>query len=142
MRLGCQCWQSPHFSYPRSPGGDIRFAAGSDALLIASNGEKVLHRFSLKTFQRERSTPLPAAGPLPAGAAVKIARMGCSSTGPLMLVSAEGACTMVDPVTLKTIPTENISVRMGVLYQDVRVSADGQTFVTAAPTQVGGGKCG
>ena len=107
---------------------DFCFAAGSDSLLIAVNGQKLLNRYSLKTFQREKTIPVPLEG------SIRLARMGCSSQGPLLLVSAEGRSVMVDPATLKPISTgQDIAMRLVGDNPDVRVSADGQTFTARPP---------
>ena len=106
------------------PGDDVCFAAGADSLLVVFSGQKLLHRWSLKTLERERTVPLPCDGD------VKIARMGCNSQGPLMLVPAQSPCVMVDVQTLQSFVTGDRMSAGGDRHgTDLRVSADGQTFV-------------
>ncbi len=84
----------------------------------------VLPRILLKTLAREKTVPLPVEGDL------KFARMGCNSHGPLMLVPADGACTLIDVETLRPLSGgEKAMRRNGHFGFDVRVLADGQTFV-------------
>jgi S1-C subfamily serine protease len=94
---------------------DVCFAAGQDYLMVAFTGQKLLHRWNLKTFQREKTVPIPL------DAVNKIA-MGSGSAGPLLLLPGS---MFIDPATMRP-----IAVQGGTVGGDqVRVSADGQTFL-------------
>lgn len=96
----------------------VKFAAGLDHLLVALPGDKVIERWSLKTFEREASAP--------AKGEVTALCMGSASHGPLY-VAAGGDAHFLDPVTLKPI---DVKVPKGRLPAgaNVRASADGTVF--------------
>lgn len=68
--------------------------------------------------------------PVPCDGAVRVARMGCNSHGPLMLVPEKDPCVLVDPQSLQSfVPEHRMNAGSGMHDNDIRVSADGQTFV-------------
>jgi hypothetical protein len=99
------------------PGEDVCMAAGQDYLMVAFTGQNLLQRYSLKTFQREKTIPLTIDG------AVRKLEMGSASDGPLMLWAAKAAEWM-DPATLRPIHYDG-----GVGGGEFRCAADGQTFL-------------
>ena len=44
--------------------GGIKFAAGRDYLMIVRPGQRLLERWSLETFRREKVAPLPNDAPV------------------------------------------------------------------------------
>ncbi|HEV3261470.1 MAG TPA: serine/threonine-protein kinase [Gemmataceae bacterium] len=105
------------------PAEDFLYAAGLDKLMVMLPGDKVLQRWDLHTFKREKTVPIPDELP------VRIALMGCSSRGPLLLWSNKYV-SLWDVERM-----EPIAVRGKLLLGDlsygfnVRVSADGQAFM-------------
>jgi hypothetical protein len=103
----------------------VKFAAGADKLLVALPGDKVIERWSLKTFEREASAAVPVKG------GVAALCMGSASHGPLYVgvrTDRGGAAHFLDPDTLKPI---DVKVAKGELPGDgayVRASADGTVF--------------
>jgi hypothetical protein len=105
---------------------DIIFAAGADKLIIAYASRNLLQRYSLKTFEREITAPIPARG------ALKAIAMGANSHGPLLMeASSLASFSLVDPNTLALI---NSPAGGGTDYQSfrdsdqIRASADGRVF--------------
>ena len=71
----------------------VRFAAGRDKLMVVLPGEKVIQRYDLRTFQREKAVPVPE------GLIVAQAKMGYDSQGPLALwgggLTLAAACAII-----------------------------------------------
>jgi hypothetical protein len=104
------------------PGDDVLYAAGQDKLLIVLTGARVLQRWSLKTFRREKTAVLP-------GGPVLKALMGSASNGPLVLWSG-GKVDLWDVEGMKPIPVEGKMLNGEARYQfRLRISADGRTIV-------------
>jgi hypothetical protein len=105
------------------PAEDVRFAAGRDKLLVVLPGEKVVQRFDLRTFQREKTVPVPGGG------TVLTALMGYDSQGPLGLWAGDQLILMdverMEPIELKG----PVLAGKAQPWFNLRVSADGQTFV-------------
>ena len=97
---------------------DVLIAGGAEKLVVVLPGQKLMQRFSLKTFKREKVAPLPGPG------TTRRAQMGANSRGPLFL-GADRA-TLVDLDTLKPIELD------GKLDIDptaaVRISYGGRTI--------------
>lgn len=99
----------------------VRFTAGRDALMLYLPSSGILQRWSLTTFKREISVPMPVQSDADATFA-----MGSDSNGPLL---ANGQ--FLDVVSLKPIPLKlpvNARGEAGPKNGAVRVSADGTTF--------------
>ena len=105
------------------PADDILFAAGRDKLLVVLTGEKIVQRYDLRTFQRDKTAPVPG------GAAVKILSMGYSSQGPLALWSGNSLVLMdVEKMEPMEIEGGGISGQSQWGFTFL-VSANGQAFV-------------
>ncbi len=63
---------------------DVRYAASQDKLLVVLPAQKLIQRYSLTDFQREKTASLPDDAP------TFLAVMGCSSSGPLVLRAQQG----------------------------------------------------
>ena len=106
---------------------DVLIAAGAEKLMLVMPSAKMMQRYDLKTLQREKVAPIPGSSH-----PIRIALMGESGTGPLMLWS-DGAPMFLDVPTLRPltfrerVPTS--SARYGYV---ARVSADGRTFTGIA----------
>jgi hypothetical protein len=110
---------------PDVPEG-LLLAAGAQKLILAMPGQKMLQRWSLETFQREKIAPLPGTH------AVRVALMGQSSTGPLLLWS-DGPADLLDLETLRPVPLAGKALSGDRHFPPcMRVSADGQTFTCIA----------
>jgi WD40 repeat protein len=79
----------------------VKFAAGLDKLFVVSPDKNVIQRFSLSTFEKEVTVPLPIKG------TVKAIATGAAASGPLLVHYASGGdrgdapVTFIDPVTFK-----------------------------------------
>ena len=107
---------------------DVRYAAGRDKLLVASPGQKIIQRYDLQTFEREKTVPVPGGG------TVITALMGSDSQGPLALWCGGNLILMdVDRMEPLTVEGNNFSssTRWGF---GLHVSADGQTFTGWNPS--------
>jgi mono/diheme cytochrome c family protein len=105
------------------PADDVRFAAGRDKLLVVLPGEKVVQRYDLRTFQREKTAPVPGGG------SVQIALMGYNSQGPLALWSGD-AVELLDVDKMEPMEIEGGGIGGRAQYGfTLRVSPDGQVFV-------------
>jgi hypothetical protein len=102
---------------------DVRFAAGLEMLLIVLPGQRLVHRYSLKTFHREKTAPLGLNDP------VRIAVMGSNSDGPLALW-ARGDIVLWDVERMHPLPVKGkvLSGDPGHGFE-LRVSADGRALV-------------
>ena len=76
-------------------GENLFFAAGADKLLVAYADSRTLVRYSLSTFEKELTVPLPAEG-------VTGIAMGSASAGPLLLATA-GEPVVVDVAKMRKI---------------------------------------
>ena len=108
------------------PAADALVAAGRDKFVIVQPGQKLLHRWNIATFERERTVPIPGVE-MP-----KLIRLGSNSNGPLLLWSGTSEA-IGEPVELWDLeelrPLKvNGNLLTGVRYQTT-VSADGTTFV-------------
>ena len=73
---------------------DVRFAAGADKLFVALNDQHLLQRWSLTTWERELTVPLPDGKPIACLA------IGDRASGPLAVVSDGLHLDFYDPATL------------------------------------------
>jgi hypothetical protein len=102
---------------------DVLYAAGLDALMVVLPGQKLLYRWSFKTYDRSRGVPLPYDNP------VLLAAMGPSSQGPLLLWSG-GEVALWDVQKLEPMTVRGKLGSGDPTYGfQLRVSADGRTFV-------------
>ena len=99
------------------PSDDLCFAANADSLFVAFTTQKLLLRYSLATFKRDKTIPLEHPP--------THLSMGSCSTGPLMMIFDGGPTAFLDAQTLRP-----YDLHVPIHGADVRVSADGQTFVT------------
>ncbi|MBV9123135.1 MAG: serine/threonine protein kinase, partial [Planctomycetes bacterium] len=102
------------------PEEGVRYAAGFDKLLLVLPGQGVLQRWSLQTFQREKTVSLLDR--------VNLVAMGCNGQGPLLLFGDDKA-TLWDVDRLEPMNIEG-KVLQGTSHfgYEVRVSADGRAF--------------
>lgn len=101
---------------------DVRFAAGMTRLLIALPAGKILQRWDLRTFERDKTVPLGMDG-------VRKAVMGSDSEGPLLIWN-EGPVVLWDIDTMSRLEPKGKVLSGTTRYGfDVRVSRDGSTFV-------------
>lgn len=108
---------------------DVLPTAGRDELMLVFPGQKLIQRWSLKSFKREKVAPLPGKG------TTHTALMGNSSQGPL-LVAAEDA-HLVDTHTMKPIALKGrIPGGASRHTPAMCISSDGGT-VTSIPRGVG-----
>lgn len=109
------------------PTEDVVYACGRDKLMIVLAGQRIIQRWSLTTFRREKSAPVPDERP------VLRAVMGCNSRGPLLLWTG-GRVLFFDVERMEPLAIEseflNDQSQWGF---ELRVSADGQTFVGWTP---------
>jgi hypothetical protein len=104
------------------PAEEVRYAAGRDKLLVVLPGEKIVQRWDLRTFEREKVAPVPG------GVAVRVALMGYASQGPLALWSG-GKVIFMDVGRMEPLEIEGpVLAGEEKLAFNLRVSADGQTF--------------
>jgi hypothetical protein len=103
------------------PADQVLYAAGLDKLLIVLPSQRLLQRWSLTTFQREKTVPIAG------DEGVRGAFMGCSSHGPLLLFMGK-LLRPWDVEQLEPIKgdTKGLGGDPGYDFQ-TRVSADGQT---------------
>lgn len=111
------------------PADDVRFAAGQEKLLVVLPSQRLLHRYTLATLERERTVELSG------DADVKRAVMGSCSAGPLLLWSNRKVA-LWDIDTLKPLDIDGEVLNGDAHYgYDIRVSMDGHTF-TGWQTQI------
>jgi hypothetical protein len=104
---------------------DILYACGRDKLMIIDQAQRTIQRWSLATFEREKTASVPKehTGPL------HWVIMGSNSAGPLMLWS-EGPVTLLDIDKMEPFKTDGKVLGGNNQWQfRGRVSADGSTFV-------------
>jgi hypothetical protein len=105
------------------PAEEVVYAAGLEKLMVVLPGQRLIQRWDLRTFQREKLAEVPDDRP------VRLALMGCNSRGPLLLWGG-GNILLWDVERMQP-----IAVNGKVLSGDpqwwftARVSADGQAFV-------------
>jgi hypothetical protein len=107
------------------PTEDVRFAAGQDKLLVVLTSEKVVQRWDLHTFKRDKTVPVPNS------LAVRRVLMGYASKGPMALWGEGDKVALMDIERMEAIDTD--LARLAGRSQwgfDIRVSPDGQTLVT------------
>jgi hypothetical protein len=111
------------------PTEDVVYACGLDHLMIVLSDQRLIRRWSLRTFEREKSVPLPAEAP------VRRAVMGCSSRGPLLLWSGGKVSFFdVERMQLRTVEVKGKAITAGTQWGlELRASADGRTFVAWTP---------
>lgn len=106
-------------------------AAGSQKLIVVMPSEGVIERWSLDTFERETTRPLPVKGP------VKNVAMGYASQGPLLMYSSASSdalgqmsLTFIDVEKLEPLAMEGRDPHHG-SFRDaihIRASATGDVF--------------
>jgi hypothetical protein len=109
---------------------DAHFAAGLDSLFVALPKAGRIVRYSLATFGRDGSFPLPAEG------AVQHLLMGSGSRGPLLLATAVDrgpGVLLLDPRTLTPLDVDTKTFGGPRSDQFLRVSADGRVFTSYNP---------
>jgi mono/diheme cytochrome c family protein len=105
------------------PATDILYTAGLEKLLIVLPGLKVVQRYSLKTFRREKTATIPGEQP------VRQAVMGSAGTGPLLLWSG-GPVELWDIEEMRPVDLEGKPLSGDPHWEfRISVSADGKTFV-------------
>lgn len=112
---------------------DAILAAGLNHLLIAYPKQRLLSRYSLATFERDKTIEVPAANPK---WAVVGMGMGAGSNGPLLVAAADypwgGELFLIDVLTMRRavgseIKDAGVSPEPGIR---VFASHDGRTFAT------------
>ena len=111
-----------------APEDKLRIAAGRDKLIVALPAAKVIQRWSLTTFQREVTVPLPIQYALTGLA------LGSASDGPLLVQSVDNPRTgerfFIDLKTMKKLDIkEGRKLNVPIAPQvRLRASADGSVF--------------
>jgi tRNA A-37 threonylcarbamoyl transferase component Bud32 len=109
------------------PTEDVLFACGRDKLMLLLPGQRLVQRWSLRTFQREQTEAVPNDAP------VKLVRMGCASDGPLALW-AGGDVLFYDVQCMEQLKVKGKTLGGGYAGRfELRASADGKTFVGWTP---------
>jgi hypothetical protein len=120
---------------------DTLFAAGAEKLVMVSASQSTISRYSLKTFEREATAPIPVKG------TIKTVAMGANSRGPLLVLASsplqqpvnliskqlttKDACSLVDLNSLAVKNTLSDARTIPQAIADpmqIRVSADGTVF--------------
>ncbi|MDY3553040.1 hypothetical protein R5W24_002130 [Gemmata sp. JC717] len=107
--------------------GEVKFAAGLDALFVLDPGPRLLHRWSLATLERETTVPLVLGGNVTA------LLLGHASRGPLFAAVGpdpqfgKPPSVFLDPLTLQPINTKVPESQMSAAQ--ARISADGSLAV-------------
>ncbi len=105
---------------------DVRYAASVDKLLVVLPAQKLIQRYSLTDFQREKTAPLPDDAPM------FVAVMGCNSGGPLVLRGEQGRRDYhsggllfwdIEKMAVAALPRDLIG------GGPIRISADGKTLI-------------
>ena len=110
--------------YLPAPVGDFLYAAGANKLVVVLPDKKLIERWSLDTFEKETSVPLPVTF------APGRAAMGSQSAGPLLLSAPDGAA-LIDLETLKkmNIPLDKeINAELEVHVRQIEAAPDGSAF--------------
>jgi S1-C subfamily serine protease len=108
--------------YVRIAEEGVKFAAGIDKLLVALPESGVLQRWSLTTFEREATVPLPVSGKLLALC------MGSASHGPLLIGTENQPLAFVNITTFRPLPVRAQQGQMPGAGAFLHASADGKTF--------------
>lgn len=124
--------QAKVVKYLAIAGDNPRIAAGMDKLFVADRSTGVIQRFSLRTFEKELTAPLPA---IPGRGQVDALVTGSAAAGPILVGITEkekgrGSAMFLDPVTLKEVTPDFGEGRRfpGLTPYLARASADGRTF--------------
>jgi S1-C subfamily serine protease len=121
--------------YIPTPTEKVLIAAGMDKLVVVDPGNVVIQRWSLITFEKEATTPLPTT----AGLKTTNIAMGSGSNGPLLVQGLDwprlGEWYLFDVTTMKEVkggPDRHgtLECRVG---DKVRASNDGRTIVVNRP---------
>jgi hypothetical protein len=100
---------------------NICFTASAEKLIVVAVAQNTISRYSLKTFEKETTTPMPIKGP------IKAIIMGANSHGPMLVLAATGAgLYVINPTTLAILGTNVKAVLAG--FPQIRASADGKVF--------------
>jgi serine/threonine protein kinase len=109
------------------PTEDVVYACGRDKLMVVLAGQRIIKRFDLRTFQSEKIAPVPDERP------VLRAVMGSYSRGPLLLWMG-GKVVFFDVERMEPLAVEGDILSGDTQWGfELRVSADGQTFVGWTP---------
>lgn len=108
--------------YVRIAEEGVKFAAGMDKLLVALPQSGVLQRWSLTTFEREATVPLPVSGKLVALC------IGSASNGPLLIGTEGQPLKFVDIMTFRPLPVRTQEGQMPGAGVFLHAAADGKTF--------------
>ena len=110
---------------------EVRVAAGAEKMIVVLPSQKMLQRWRLDTFKREKVSRMPGRG------APRIVLMGCNSAGPLLLGFRDEAL-LVDIETMAPMRvTGKVLGATGERGISARVSPDGRMF-TAITTGLTG----
>jgi hypothetical protein len=106
---------------------DVRYAAGLDKLMVVVPGQRLLQRWDLRTFRREKTVPVPEG--------VLSAQMGSGGRGPLLLfIGGRFVGWDVERMEPADMDTGGLGGFVG--YGPLaRISADGQAVVVWQPGQ-------
>jgi hypothetical protein len=105
------------------PADDVLYAAGLKKLMLVLPGSKVVQRWSLETFKREKTTTIPG------DRSVLAAVMGSASNGPLLLWSGQSVEPW-DIEQMRPLAVEGKLLGGEARYHfRLRASADGHTFI-------------
>lgn len=109
--------------YLPAPAGDFLFAASAEKLVVVVPGKKLLERWDLRTFEKERSVPLPVDF-----APARIA-LGSQSAGPLLLWAPVDHTALIGLDTLKKLAVPlKILGRVDPHGLEVEACPDGSAF--------------
>jgi serine/threonine-protein kinase len=109
------------------PPGDVVYACGREKLMLVLPGQGIIQRYDLRTFERETMAHVPDERP------VLRAVMGCNSPGPLVLWTG-GKVVFFDIERMERQAVEGALLSGETQFGlELRVSADGQTFVGWTP---------
>ena len=95
---------------------DALVACSATKMVVVLPGQKLIQRFDLSTFKRDKIAAIPGKG------VTKQAHMGANSNGPLLLINDR--CTLVDIETLQAI-TPKTGGLPGGRNPRIRISHDG-----------------
>ena len=105
---------------------DTVVAGGANMIVLVDPRSKMFQRYSLKTFARETTAPMPTTG-----TTASIA-MGWQGSGPMMVSSSDGSfgkVELMDPRTLRLLPALKYhGMVRGGPSQHLRASAAGRRF--------------
>jgi serine protease Do len=110
--------------YLPAPAGNFLYAAGADKLVVILPDKKLIERWSLETFEKEVSAPLPVEFAL-----TRVA-MGSQSAGPLLLSGPAGAA-LIDLDTLKKMSIvldREIYAEVALHVMQIEAAPDGSAF--------------